>query len=301
MEASMDRRPHARLERLLATPGWRGGRVLDVRPAVVYAAGHLHGAVSLPLDPAVGADPQRLAAQLPSIFLPPRRVPLLVVAETAGFAETVAAHLRGRGRPAVAAIALPAGEGSALPSEYLETGPTRRRLWDPPSWLRSHEGLLPPPALGPVLDLGCGSGRASVWLAERGYRVIGIDHQSAALALGARLAASQGVDCRFVQADLRRPDALAEGGWGLVVNVRFLHRPLLDRLGSLLVPGGVAVVRTFREAPGYTGHPRPKHRLRRGELLAAFPRPFWSVLAHQEDHDADGRPGAGVVARRRTG
>jgi hypothetical protein len=65
------------------------------------------------------------------------------------------------------------------------------------------------------------------------------------------------------------------------------------------MPGGVAMVRTFREAPGYAGHPRPRHRLRPWELTRLFPRGQWEILAHDQGFDPDGRPAAGVVARRK--
>lgn len=279
-------------------PGWRAGRILDVRSAAAFAAGHLRGAVSIPLGDPAGRDGASLAEKLPSIFLPPHHVPLLVVADTADAAARVADELRARGRAAVDGIGADRDLIAALPPDLRAQGRSYGRLWEPPGWLAAHESDLPPPTLGPALDLGCGSGRACVWLAERGYRVTGIDHEPAALALAERLAASRGLGCRFVASDLRRPEAVADGGWGLIVNVRFLHRPLLARLGDLLVPGGVACVRTFRDAPGYHGHPRPRHRLARGELLAACPRGRFTILAHQEDHDAQGRPAAGIVARR---
>lgn len=287
-------------DRLDSLPGWRRGLVLDVRSSASFGAGHLRGAVSHPLEPGAGVTAD-FAALLPSIFLPPRPEPLLVVASSARLAEALATHLRARGRGAVGALGLGPAELAALPPALVERGPSRARLWQPPRWLGRHAGLLPPPALGPALDLACGSGRACVWLAEQGWRTTGLDHQPEALVLGARLAASRNVACRFLAADLRCPDAVPGGPWALVTAFRFLDRPLLARLAGLLRPGGVACVRTFRDAPGYAGHPHPRHRLARGELLRAFPAGLWEVLAHAEDFDADGRPAAGIVARRRPG
>ncbi len=285
-----------RLDRL---PGWRAGLVLDVRPAADFAAGHLRGAASHPLPPEA-ADDRTLARDLPSIHLPPRHAPLLVVAGRPAEAEALARHLAARGRDRVDGLALAATDLAILPPELLATGTSRARLWAPPAALLRHQDLLPPPALGPALDLGCGSGRACVWLAERGYRVTGIDHQAEALELGARLAAACGVACRFVTADLRRPENLPAGPWGLVTAFRFLERPLLAQLEGRVVPGGVVWVRTFADRPGYAGHPRPRHRLGRGELPAIFARGAWDILVHEEGSDDDGRPAAGIVARRRS-
>jgi SAM-dependent methyltransferase len=188
---------------------------------------------------------------------------------------------------------------TGLPPEILATGPSAGHLWQPPSWLIRHADLLPPPAAGPVLDLACGSGRAAVWLAIRGYRVLGLDWQPEALALGRRLAASQRVECRFQTADLRQPGMLPAGPWAIILDFRFLQRELLDPLQRLVQPAGLVLLRTFRDAPGYGGHPHPRHRLQRAELLRHFPRGLFEILAHEESFDSDGRPAAGIVARRR--
>ena len=60
-------------------------------------------------------------------------------------------------------------------------------------------GGLPP---GRALDLACGEGRNAVWLAERGWRVTGVDFSDVALAKAAELAASRGVEVEWVVADV---------------------------------------------------------------------------------------------------
>lgn len=269
--------------------------ILDIRPAQAFAQGHFLGAASHPLPSGVSAE--ELEQQLPSIFLPPRHTPLLVVAACAGEADRVARHLEARGRTGVEALAY---DPQGLPPELLERGTSSRSLWQPPPYLLWAEPWLPPPAGGPALDLACGSGRAMVWLARRGYRTAGVDWQPEALELGRQLARHEGVRCRFQAGDLRKVEAVPRGPWSLILNFRYLQRDLLERLPALLSPGGVAIVRTFREAPGYSGHPHPRHRLQPGELLRAFTASSCDVLAHEEGFDPDGRPAAGVVVRRRT-
>jgi len=277
--------------------------ILDARPATAYAAAHLRGAVSLP-QAGAAASPAELEAVLPSIFLPPRHRPLLVFAATAPEAVRLARALAARGRARVAAAAPNAGGEQGLcdlPPRLLERGACRHTLWEPPAWLVRHADLLPPPALGPALDLGCGSGRAAVWLAARGYRVTGLDHQPEALALQARLAASEGVAVTAFCADLRVEGAVPAGPWSVLVNIRCLQRPLLARLHELVRPHGVALIRGFRDAPGWAPDITAAHRLRPAELVRDFAAARWEVLAHEEGFDDDGRPAAGIVARRRGG
>lgn len=281
--------------------------VLDVRAPQAFAAGHLRGAVSLPGVADTVGDPVLLEALLPSIFLPPRHRPLLVMADTSDQAQELARALAARGRSRVVAVAAgPDGLGG-LPPHLVERGPSARTLWEAPRWLTAHADLLPPPALGPALDLGCGSGRAAVWLGERGYRVTGIDWQAEALTLAGRLAASRGVaittlaaDITTLAAGLRDPVALPSGLWSVVVNVRCLDRGLLARLHGIVCVGGVALVRTFREAPGFSPDVRAQHRLQPAELVRTFSAAHWQILVHEESFDDDGRPAAGIVARRRS-
>lgn len=55
---------------------------------------------------------------------------------------------------------------------------------------------------GRALDLACGEGRNAVWLAERGWRVTGVDFSDVALGKAEQLAASRGVEVEWVLADL---------------------------------------------------------------------------------------------------
>ncbi len=288
------------LEKMQAAPGRESGNVLDVRSSQLFMAAHVAGSVSHPLEELNSSrDTVYLEKELPSIFLPPRHEPLVVVAARQEEADRLATHLAGRDRAEVTGLALPAEGADQLPPNLKKTGPSSRCLWKPPLWLIRHSDLLPPPAAGPVLDLACGSGRAAVWLAEKGYQVTGIDWQAEALDLGRRLAANRGVACRFLVGDLRDPEAVPSGPWAVILNFRFRQADLLEKIPGLLQPGGVAMVRTFRSTPGYEGHPSPRYRLGPNELTGYFPAGQCEILAHEESHDPDGRPAAGIVARRK--
>lgn len=103
---------------------------------------------------------------------------------------------------------------------------------------------------GPVLELGCGSGRVSVPLAKAGFQVTGVDTSAEMLALASRRAAGQGFAqrIRFEQVDVRSMAFDSEYALALYPLNGFLH--LLtpaDQLRALrnacraLSPGGLFV------------------------------------------------------------
>jgi len=84
-------------------------------------------------------------------------------------------------------------------------------------------GVLTPEALPPgrALDLGCGSGANSVFLAERGFETVGVDFSRTALEKARRLAGERGVSgrVRFVEGDLTATSIPgAEGPFNLLVD-----------------------------------------------------------------------------------
>jgi SAM-dependent methyltransferase len=121
---------------------------------------------------------------------------------------------------------------------YSET----KLLWTatPSRFLVAETSDLPP---GRALDLACGEGRNAVWLAERGWEVVGVDFADVGLATARRLAAERGVEIDFVHADLLayEPEPLRYD----LVCVLYLHLPADDR-GRVLARAAAAV------APGGT-------------------------------------------------
>ncbi|MHB8080339.1 MAG: class I SAM-dependent methyltransferase, partial [Candidatus Krumholzibacteriia bacterium] len=243
-----------------------------------------------------------LAAALPAVLLPSRHEPLLILADSAAAALAARGFLRGRSRLHADACLFDAAALARLPAGQVTTGPGATGLWRPPPFLSEQAALLPPPAAGPVLDLGAGSGRASVWLAARGYAVTAIDHLPDALDLARDLIRAEGVDparITLLARDLCDPDAVPPGPLAAALSFRYLERPLLRSLAGRLQPGGVAMVRTFRRAGARTAAMRQHFLLAPGELPLLFPDPPYETLVHREDDDPDGRPAAGIVARLR--
>jgi SAM-dependent methyltransferase len=84
-------------------------------------------------------------------------------------------------------------------AEYEEPG---RRNWasDEPRWgiwgvPEAHVGMLPPDVAGlDVIELGCGTGYVSAWLARRGARPVGIDNSQAHLETAKRFQREFGLE-----------------------------------------------------------------------------------------------------------
>lgn len=95
---------------------------------------------------------------------------------------------------------------------------------------------------GSVLDAGCGVGVTSVWLAERGHEVVGLDLSSVAVERARRLAAERGVAARFEAADLSGFDGFDEKFDTVVDSAVFhsmpvaLREPYTARLAAAMRP-----------------------------------------------------------------
>jgi SAM-dependent methyltransferase len=119
----------------------------------------------------------------------------------------------------------------------------RELLWGsgPNRFLVAEASELAP---GRALDLACGEGRNAVWLAERGWSVLGVDFSEVAIARARERAARDGVDCEFRCEDLLdfEPDRRA---FDLVI-VFYLQIPATERRVVLArARDGVAAGGTF--------------------------------------------------------
>jgi cyclopropane fatty-acyl-phospholipid synthase-like methyltransferase len=116
--------------------------------------------------------------------------------------------------------------------------------WDdpmPPPEVVDHVGDLP---AGRALDLGCGFGRASIYLAGMGWDVDGIDFIPEAAAEAASRAKAAGVYARFHIAQVTDLGFLA-GPYDLAIDVGCCHnmaedelRRYRDQLERLIQPDG---------------------------------------------------------------
>jgi SAM-dependent methyltransferase len=149
------------------------------------------------------------------------------------------------------------------------------------------------PRAGVAVDIACGPGAQTVWLAERGLTVTALDVSPVAVRLVRDAAAVRQLDDRVeaVVADLDAGLPLAAPTMAeVIVCQRFRQPALYDQIVDRLAPGGLAFV-TVLSRVGATD-PGPFHAPE-GELAEAFTRPGLDVLHLLE---ADGT--ATVVVQR---
>jgi SAM-dependent methyltransferase len=123
--------------------------------------------------------------------------------------------------------------------------------------------LLPP---GRALDLACGSGRHSLWLAEHDWNVVAVDWNAEAIANLRHLR----IDARVV--DLEQDSSLLQpDAYDLVVCWLYYQRDLYPRIRDAVRPGGIAALCALLQG---------RFAAARGELQTYFPG--WQVLHHLE-------------------
>lgn len=163
---------------------------------------------------------------------------------------------------------------------------------------------------GRALDVACGAGRNSLFLAGTGREVHGVDISAVGLDRAREAARGRGLEVHWTEADLEnRPEAgLPAGPFDLIVLIRYVSLPLLPLLIERLRGGGCLLceqhVVTSRDV---VGPKNPAYRLDRNQLLravTALSRLDLRVLYYREGAvtDPDGRPAAlaQLVLRRGT-
>jgi tellurite methyltransferase len=159
-------------------------------------------------------------------------------------------------------------------------------LPEPASIVRELLPLLPS---GPALDIACGTGRHTLFLAARHQHVTAVDWSGEGLDLLEKRARASRVPAHrvntvekigksphggidLVHADLERLE-LPGDSFELILCLQYLQRSLFPQIFRTLRPGGMLLFETFTRAQlEFAGGPRnPDYLLDAGELRTAFP------------------------------
>ncbi len=149
-----------------------------------------------------------------------------------------------------------------------------------------------------ALDIACGEGRNSIFLAQQGFLVKALDISDVALGKAARRAEEAGVLVDFQQVDL--DEYRFREQFDLIINFNFLLRELIPAAARALSEGGLLIIDTIMESPELLESHNPAYLLRRGELRKICEGLEGEVLFYEELAEGD-MPTARVLFRKKAG
>lgn len=136
---------------------------------------------------------------------------------------------------------------------------TRDRIWSGRVNAQLAE-FAAPAQPGRALDLGCGEGGDTLWLAERGWEVLGVDISDTALSRAAAEAAERGLSDRVRLVQMNLSETFPEGTFDLV-SAQFLQSMVhLDRdrifaaAAAAVAPGGLLIIVDHGAPPPWAQH-----------------------------------------------
>jgi len=117
-----------------------------------------------------------------------------------------------------------------------------------------------------ALDIACGVGRNTHYIAELGYEVDAVDISDYALSQIRSLNTIHTIESDLTHYTIT-PDS-----YDLILNINYLERKLFDSIRSGLKTGGILIFETFITAhePGYHSPSNPEYLLQSNELPTVF-------------------------------
>jgi len=141
----------------------------------------------------------------------------------------------------------------------------------PSEWLDDHQDLLVEQEKGRVLDVACGNGRNSFYLANLGFEVDAVDLSDVAIAWLNQQILKRDVSIKPQVRDLEE-ERLLEETYQVIVCFNYLQRSLFSAMKESLVPGGLLFFETvYLDDIEVLGNGmNPNFALGYNELLRAF-------------------------------
>ncbi len=263
--------------------------IIDLRPVEQYRQGHLQGATNLPLSEIEDCWYE----------LPPKGSPLILF--TTHAQQEAVNDLFERQHYPIEAIFL----AEDFQREELVADYNSRRLWRASPLLEEYIELIEQhlPTSDPLaFDIGCGSGRDSIFLGLHGFQVMAIDRNPMAIERISNFIERWQVDVTPIKLNCEEEyDQLIQlihlQKPSLVLQCRYLHRPLLDLYHQHLPAGSMVAIHTFmKDAAKYGSPKKPAFLLQPGELAEKFAD--WDILLDQIHVLRDKRPLSLFIARK---
>lgn len=146
-----------------------------------------------------------------------------------------------------------------------------------------------------ALDIACGEGRNSIFLAGQGFSVVGLDVSTAGLEKARRWMEREGLHIDLRMANLEEYEFSEQ--FDLIINFNFLLRDLIPKSVAALAPGGVMVFDTLLDSPYVPSTHKKEHLLQPGELVSTF-QGFTGTILLPEEKLHDQIPTARLIFRK---
>mgnify|MGYP003949713305 FL=1 len=149
----------------------------------------------------------------------------------------------------------------------------------PSEFLRNRAELL---NIGRAMDLACGLGRNSIYLAELGFEVDAIDVSLVGLEIAREKAKERRLLIHWLNEDLVNDWTIPTQQYDLILMFRFVSSEVLLKLPQLLALGGALIIEEHLEWPqgNVVGPSGNRFRVKPGELMEGCKE--LDVLFHYE-------------------
>jgi len=146
-----------------------------------------------------------------------------------------------------------------------------------------------------ALDIACGEGRNSIFLARKGFTVTGLDISEEGLVKGEEWAKCEGLKVAFHCVDLESFELMER--YDLIINFNFLLRDLIPKMIEALNPAGMLLFDSILNVPSLEGSHNKVFLLEPGELRKIFDR-FSGEVIHYEEITSGPMPNARLIFRK---
>jgi 2-polyprenyl-3-methyl-5-hydroxy-6-metoxy-1,4-benzoquinol methylase len=147
-----------------------------------------------------------------------------------------------------------------------------------------------------ALDIACGEGRNSIFLAKHGFDVFGLDISEAGLEKARGWMEREGLKIDFRLENME--GYVFREKFDLIINFNFLLRDLIPKAVDALHPRGVMVFDTLVDSPFVPNTHKKEYLLRPGELVRIFSG-FQGDIFLPEERLHDQMPTAKLIFRKK--
>jgi tellurite methyltransferase len=131
-----------------------------------------------------------------------------------------------------------------------------------------------------ALDIACGEGRNSIFLARQGFIVTGLDISEAGLQKAGKWMERERLEIDFRISNLEEYEFSEM--YDLIINFNFLLRDLIPKAVAALNPKGVMVFDTLLDSPFVPTTHKKEFLLQPGELHSIFSDFPGTIFCHEE-------------------